>query len=49
MKYIETAFGQLAFAMKLMQAAEDGAIDVETIDRSLTATMMGTPQQNAGR
>ena len=36
MRYIDTAFGQLAFAIKLMHAAEDGVIDVETIDRPLT-------------
>lgn len=36
MKYIETAFGQLSFAIKLMQAAEDGAINMESIDRPLT-------------
>lgn len=36
MKYIETAFGQLAFAIKLMQAAEDGELNVESIDRPLT-------------
>jgi len=34
-RYLETAFGQLAFAIKLMQAAEDGLIDLETIDRPL--------------
>lgn len=36
MRYIETAFGQLAFAIKLMQAAEDGLLDLESIDRPLT-------------
>lgn len=36
MRYIESAFGQLAFAVKLMDAAEDGRLDVETIDRPLT-------------
>lgn len=36
MRYIDTAFGQLSFAIKLMQAAEDGLLDVEAIDRPLT-------------
>ena len=36
MRYIETAFDQLAFAIKLMQAAEDGRLDLESIDRPLT-------------
>jgi len=36
MRYIDTAFGQLGFAIKLMQAAEDGVLDVEAIDRPLT-------------
>lgn len=33
---MRTAFGQLEFAIKLMQAAEDGLLDLETIDRPLT-------------
>ena len=36
MKYIDTAFGQLGFAIKLMQAAEDGLLDIDNIDRPLT-------------
>lgn len=36
MNYIETAFGHLAFAIKLLQAAEDGLLDAETIDRPLS-------------
>lgn len=36
MKCIETAIGQLAFAIKLMQAAEDGELNLESIDRPLT-------------
>jgi hypothetical protein len=36
MRYVDTAFGQLAFVIKLMQAAEDGILDVEAIDRPLT-------------
>lgn len=36
MRYIRTAFGQLEFAIKLMQAAEDGLLDLDTIDRPLT-------------
>src|SRR4051812_42082544 len=36
MRYIETAIGQLAFAIKLMQAAEDGELNVQSIDRPLT-------------
>jgi hypothetical protein len=36
MKYLPTAFAQLGFAIKLMQAAEDGALKVEEIDRPLT-------------
>jgi hypothetical protein len=36
MRYIDTAFGQLSFAIKLMQAAEDGLLDVNAIDRPLT-------------
>src|SRR4051812_12475382 len=36
MRYIETAFGQLAFAIKLMQAAEDGLLYLDSIDRPLT-------------
>lgn len=36
MKYIDTAFGQLQFAIKLMQAAEDGSLDIDAIDRPLT-------------
>src|SRR5437588_6098963 len=36
MRYIDTAFGQLGFAIKLMQAAEDGALDLEAIDKPLT-------------
>ena len=36
MKYIETAFGQLEFAIKLMQAAEDGLLSAENVDRPLS-------------
>jgi hypothetical protein len=36
MRYLDTAFGQLHFAIKLMQAAEDGQLDLEAIDRPLT-------------
>jgi hypothetical protein len=36
MRYIDTAFGQLGFAIKLMQAAEDGVLDLEAIDKPLT-------------
>lgn len=36
MRYIDTAFGHLGFAIKLMQAAEDGALDIEAIDIPLT-------------
>ncbi len=36
MRFIDTAFQQLSFAIKLMQAAEDGVLDVETIDTPLT-------------
>lgn len=35
MRYLDTAFQHLAFAIKLMQAAEDGALRIETIDRPL--------------
>jgi hypothetical protein len=38
MRYIDTAIGQLAFAIKLMQAAEDGQVSLESIDRPLTIT-----------
>ena len=36
MRYIDSAISQLAFAIKLMDAAEDGLLDLETIDRPLT-------------
>jgi hypothetical protein len=36
MRYLETAFVQLGFAIKLMQAAEDGLLDLASIDRPLT-------------
>jgi len=36
MKYIETAFGQLEFAIKLMRAAEDALLNVENVDRPLS-------------
>jgi hypothetical protein len=36
MRYLDTAFGQLHFAIKLMQAAEEGRLDLEAIDRPLT-------------
>jgi hypothetical protein len=36
MKYLDTAFAQLEFAIKLMQAAEDGRIKREDIDLPLT-------------
>jgi len=35
-RYIDTAFTHLSFAIKLMQAAEDGVVDLESIDRPLT-------------
>jgi hypothetical protein len=36
MRYLDTAFGHLGFAIKLMQAAEDGLISLDTVDRPLT-------------
>ncbi len=36
MKYLDTAFVHLSFAIKLMQAAEGGLIDLESIDTPLT-------------
>lgn len=35
MKYLETAFGQLGFAIKLMAAAELGTLKVEDIDNPM--------------
>ncbi len=35
-RHLDTAFRQLSFAIKLMQAAEDGLLDLESIDRPLT-------------
>ena len=32
MRYLDTAFAHLSFAIKLMQAAENGVIDLESID-----------------
>lgn len=36
MKYLDTAFLQLQFAIKLMVSAESGALKVEDLDRPLT-------------
>lgn len=36
MRYLDTAFAQLAFSIKLMQAAEDGALDLAAIDIPLS-------------
>lgn len=36
MRYLDTAFAQLAFSIKLMQAAEDGALDLAKIDIPLS-------------
>ncbi len=36
MKYLETAFTQLQFAIKLMHAAERGAITIDDVDTPLT-------------
>ncbi|MEX2109070.1 MAG: hypothetical protein WD802_00505 [Gemmatimonadaceae bacterium] len=36
MRYIDTAFAHLSFAIKLMQGAEDGLVDLESIDTPLT-------------
>src|SRR5437016_4513592 len=36
MRYLDTAFTHLSFAIKLMQAAENGVVDLDAIDRPLT-------------
>lgn len=36
MRYLDTAFAQLAFSIKIMQAAEDGVLDLATIDIPLS-------------
>src|SRR5688572_5117165 len=36
MKYVDTAFAQLEFSIKLMQAAEDGGVKTEQFDTPLT-------------
>jgi hypothetical protein len=36
MRYLDTAFAQLAFSIKLMQAAENGALDLAKIDIPLS-------------
>jgi hypothetical protein len=36
MRYLDTAFAHLSFAIKLMQGAENGVIDLESIDTPLT-------------
>jgi hypothetical protein len=35
MRYLDTAFTHLSFAIKLMQAAENGVVDLESIDTPL--------------
>src|SRR5437879_5621718 len=36
MRYLDTAFAHVEFAIKLTQAAEDGLLSLETIDRPLS-------------
>lgn len=49
MRYLETAIAHLSFAIKLMQAAEDGILDLDAIDKPLTvkegATLLVLPDR----
>ena len=42
MRYLDTAFAHLGFAIKLMQAAEDGLLSLDTIGRPMTVVDGGS-------